>query len=378
MPNTDNKTSNSQTYFDFLPDADHGTASLSKSEYVEQMIEWSDTPNSFCFESYQNLINDIDSKYIILSISNLNEMSRNLTISQEFIFYLRLSRILFGNKYGYKYCEFGETFDISKSPHFSKWNAIRILSTLKNAEHILWIDVDAIFHSKTVSIEKSPFYKYVNSKLFVFTLSKQSNNAINSGLFLTNTKVQTAYNATTSWTALDVLDWFSFIEHKYEIKSYWPTHEQVIFRVLKREYEQEFRSCCAVIEHNKKAQFTHYVSSPSDYEYFVWHWTGIPDRYMKMIPVMKKEVGLFLEDESFIFNQDDNVLGILEAYVKEHKLESVFIPSAKKHIFEPEWIKNSLICESKWWPKKKAEQVLGRLYSKSEISGLCSMPSVFA
>eukprot|EP01084_Bolivina_argentea_P262715 444398_1 len=123
-------------------EADHsGNESIaSETEYIIKMIKWSISPNSFCFENYLYTLSNKDSSYVILSITNLNELNRNLTITKKFIFYLRISRILYANKYTYKYCEFQQTFDISKPPHWSKWNAIRMISTLQNIQHIIWID----------------------------------------------------------------------------------------------------------------------------------------------------------------------------------------------------------------------------------------------
>eukprot|EP01084_Bolivina_argentea_P163611 284597_1 len=214
----------------------------SKSNYIKKMITWSVSPNSFCFENYYFYFeNDKDSSHILLSIMNVNELNRNLTMTKQFTFYLRISRILYANKYQYKYCEFGESFDISKPPHWSKWNAIRMISTLKNAKHILWTDIDAIFHSKTKSIENSIFYlnNYNKNKIFVFAKAGD-NNGINAGIFMVNAAVNITDKFGQIWDVMDVLDLFSFIESDKKIKTYVPPYEQLVLRVFRKEYKTIF------------------------------------------------------------------------------------------------------------------------------------------
>ena len=338
------------------------------SNYILSIIEWSNNPYSFCFENYKfhNLHNK-HSDIAILSISNLAEQRRHSQTTKEFIFYLRLTRILYANKYNYKYCEFQASFDISKPPHWSKFNSIRILSTLQNIKHIIWIDIDAIFHSNSTSLQNSPFFTndLHKTKLFQFTKSG-TNNAINAGLFVINLKTKN-----TNLNAIDILDLFSKIEMENEIKTYSPPYDQHILRLFARDirYKNIYNEYCIMFDSKQyklqlfgKDMMKHVEDKN---EWFIWHWTGVNERYKIMIPTMKKEILLFWNQLKYDLNVDINLM-----INNIHSNLNVLIKH-KQYKFEPKWIKYSLLCESKWWSTDKQKKVIGHVTTEQERFNIC-------
>eukprot|EP01083_Nonionella_stella_P050034 133214_1 len=340
--------------------------SYSFEYYFEEILSWCSSPNSFCIENYHNRIHSKDSSIVILSISNFNGgiighlWSASQDTKEEFIFYLRLSRILYANKYRYKYCEFQETFDRTRPPQWSKYNALRMVSTLHNVQHIIWMDIDAIFHSYSRSIEQSPLFNISENKLMILTQSQDFEIA-NLGCFMVN-NIQPKLN--------EFLDLLEYITVKQDIKTYGSTFEQRAMNFLFHYNKTIFDKYCVKLPRSKEVQLFHgpqhhYNLLKNKYSFLVWHWTGIKQRYTKMIFSLKQEISLFMYQQNISQSKD-----MFERYFAKYNLGKS-IANDVDHPFEPEWIKSVKICKSKKWSDEKSMELLGKVYGEEEIRQRC-------
>eukprot|EP01084_Bolivina_argentea_P096719 173864_1 len=345
-------------------------------QYFNEILTWISHPSSFCVENYANIRQSTHSSIVIISISNFNggviTFTQSDIVTKEFIFYLRLSRILYINKHGYKYCEFQETFDRTRPPHWSKFNAIRMVSTLQNIKHIIWIDIDAIFHSQSTSIEASALFGNANTSTkdstMIFTQSLSFKHP-NCGFFMANN---------IKPNILDFLDLLEYVIANNDIKTHSRTFEQRVINFILHHNKTIFDKYCIILPFEKQLQLFHgpnYIQNLNynKYEFFVWHWTGIKQRYNKMIFVLKQEIALLLMQQHI--HQSGN---IFDKYYSKYNLDEVVtenLSTINVHEFEPEWIKNAKICKSRAWTSEKTILHLGKVYDLQTIRELCNNSS---
>lgn len=292
------------------------TSNDSISDLVTSVFAWSLQPKSFCFGNPK-------SEIVITTISALHRNTKHLrmnwTFSNQFLYFSRLNRVLYALKYNYSYCEFPDTFDSSKPPHYSKLNVIRIL--LHYYKFVVWVDLDTMFHIKSQSIETK--WKLDTSKSvedcqtaawFVKPNSDSQANfnggcmvwqqCFNNGTDITTNLIEEAYT-------FEKLDESTYEQKAISTKLLANTEISKYIHIYNN-YELRIQEYGFSQSRNMDSVFKDKSFNQPYFNCLVWHFTGDNHRYDKMVALLKPNTKLEFEN---VLQQSSSMFEIVMQWI---------------------------------------------------------------